>query len=539
MKILRTLGVVALLLVGLPLILGAQQLPDVGSPSSSGAPTAATYITQTAHADLSAEQALGALSSGIMRSATTTGVVTALTDSAGIFANVDDESGTGVLMGNISPSMTTPALGTPSALVLTNATGLPVTGLANGTDGELITWSAAGVAEAVAVGTATHVLTSNGVGVAPTFQAAAGGAAITATDVSLTVTDPGDTAEGVIATYVGTGRATPASNDEAGIAKKADTDDGIIELARVSYGPTEVGTGATEGYWGVKIRRQNVGPSDGWVKDTSIDNAWLRFLPDIGSDTAVLEIYGSNTAAGIRLSEDGGGTLRDVVIYKQGGSNRLFVGNGISAGISATFDTGKESFVVGNGTIASGLNVLGIVNATAPTASSNIAQFYATEIATRAEMLLMNELGEISQLSGDMKVPSVGVRNTAEGYTGQWTIQTTREVHTLAAAATSDTSSITIPAGAELKGCSLNVNTAVSDDGGNDTWAAAFVTGSTTEVAAAGTAAAQNTKVDILFVSELTTNTTEIRFTAQGGSFDGGVIEIVCYYVALTSIANV
>lgn len=56
------------------------------------------------------------------------------------------------------------------------ATGVvAVTDIANGTDGELITWSATGVAETVAVGTATHVLTSNGVGLAPTFQAAAGG----------------------------------------------------------------------------------------------------------------------------------------------------------------------------------------------------------------------------------------------------------------------------------------------------------------------------------------------------------------------------
>ena len=47
--------------------------------------------------------------------------------------------------------------------------------LAAGTDGELITWDAAGNPAAVAVGTATHVLTSNGTGAAPTFQAAAGG----------------------------------------------------------------------------------------------------------------------------------------------------------------------------------------------------------------------------------------------------------------------------------------------------------------------------------------------------------------------------
>ena len=45
--------------------------------------------------------------------------------------------------------------------------------MAGGTDGELITWDASGNPAAVAVGTATHILTSNGVGVAPTFQAPA------------------------------------------------------------------------------------------------------------------------------------------------------------------------------------------------------------------------------------------------------------------------------------------------------------------------------------------------------------------------------
>ena len=50
-----------------------------------------------------------------------------------------------------------------------------VADLANGTDGELITWDAAGAPATVAAGTATHVLTSNGAGAAPTFQAAGGG----------------------------------------------------------------------------------------------------------------------------------------------------------------------------------------------------------------------------------------------------------------------------------------------------------------------------------------------------------------------------
>jgi hypothetical protein len=47
--------------------------------------------------------------------------------------------------------------------------------MAHGTDGELITYDATGAPANVAVGTSGHVLTSGGAGVAPTFQAAAGG----------------------------------------------------------------------------------------------------------------------------------------------------------------------------------------------------------------------------------------------------------------------------------------------------------------------------------------------------------------------------
>lgn len=54
--------------------------------------------------------------------------------------------------------------------------------LTDGTDGELITWSSTGAPTTVAVGTAGHVLTSNGVGAAPTFQAAPVAEATTASN---------------------------------------------------------------------------------------------------------------------------------------------------------------------------------------------------------------------------------------------------------------------------------------------------------------------------------------------------------------------
>jgi len=65
-----------------------------------------------------------------------------------------------------------PALGTPASGVLTNATGLPFSGLANNTAGELITWDCMCVAANVPAGTCSQVLTSNGAGTEPTFQCA-------------------------------------------------------------------------------------------------------------------------------------------------------------------------------------------------------------------------------------------------------------------------------------------------------------------------------------------------------------------------------
>ncbi|MDC1268161.1 hypothetical protein N8Z76_00350 [Gammaproteobacteria bacterium] len=148
----------------------------------------------------------------------------AATTSAQLLGVLNNETGTGLAVFGTSPTLITPALGTPSAIVLTNATGtaasltvgattgveagadvtdatnvaaaLTLTGdvttsasfattiatgavdvamITNGTDGELITWSAAGVATTVGVGTANQVLTSNGAGAAPTFETLAGG----------------------------------------------------------------------------------------------------------------------------------------------------------------------------------------------------------------------------------------------------------------------------------------------------------------------------------------------------------------------------
>ncbi len=107
-----------------------------------------------------------------------TGIATWLgtPSSANLAAAVTDETGTGALVFANSPTLVTPNLGTPSALTLTNATGLPVAG--GGTGVSSLTayapifggTTSTGAVQSGTVGTAGQVLTSNGAGAIATFQ---------------------------------------------------------------------------------------------------------------------------------------------------------------------------------------------------------------------------------------------------------------------------------------------------------------------------------------------------------------------------------
>lgn len=86
----------------------------------------------------------------------------AATTSSQLAGVISDETGTGALVFANSPTLVTPALGTPSAITLTNATGLPVStgisGFGTGVATFLATPSSANLRSAVADGTGTGAL---------------------------------------------------------------------------------------------------------------------------------------------------------------------------------------------------------------------------------------------------------------------------------------------------------------------------------------------------------------------------------------------
>jgi len=108
-----------------------------------------------------------------------------LDNSAGLAAALSDETGTGVVVFATSPTLVTPALGTPSALVLTNATGIVDAGIVDNTIQE----PALNVSNSP---TDNYVLSYNQAGTNFTWAVdATGGAPATAdiSDVSVTQTE--------------------------------------------------------------------------------------------------------------------------------------------------------------------------------------------------------------------------------------------------------------------------------------------------------------------------------------------------------------
>lgn len=104
-------------------ILGEYTISGTGNVAMTTSPTFTTPILGTPTSGTLTNATGLPISTGISGLGTGVATFLATPSSANLITAVTDETGTGALVFGTSPSFTTPALGTPSALVATNATG--------------------------------------------------------------------------------------------------------------------------------------------------------------------------------------------------------------------------------------------------------------------------------------------------------------------------------------------------------------------------------------------------------------------------------
>lgn len=143
-------------------VVGEYAISGTGSVAMTVSPSFTTPALGTPSAAVLTNATGLPISTGVSGLGTGIATFLATPSSANLASAVTDETGSGALVFASSPTLVTPALGTPSAAVLTNATGLPistgVSGLGTGVATFLATPSSANLASAVSDETGTGAL---------------------------------------------------------------------------------------------------------------------------------------------------------------------------------------------------------------------------------------------------------------------------------------------------------------------------------------------------------------------------------------------
>jgi len=303
-----------------------------GNATALGTPVAftGTNITGTATAFTASNVTTNANLTGMVTSVGNAASLGSFT-SAQLSAALTDETGTGVNVFATSPTLVTPLLGTPTSGVLTNCTGLPVagggTGVATTTAYGILAGgtTATGAFQNIGTGTSAQVLTSNGAGALPTFQAASG---VTTVGFGTTGLTPSGATSGAV-TVAGT---LAVANGGTGVTTSTGSGDNVLGTSPTLVTPA-LGTPASG------VLTNCTGTSTALNAGIGVGQTWQNVLASRAAATTYTNSTGKPIFVLITCTS-GGTTIIGTI-------NALTFNTGIAAG--AYYNCSTLYLVVPNG----------------------------------------------------------------------------------------------------------------------------------------------------------------------------------------------